>query len=48
MNYWIWLLFFIYVLEGNRQWNGWIFNLIGNLKGSIVMFILNFEKALEN
>ena len=48
MNNWIRLLFFIYVLEGNRQWNGWIFKLIGYLKGAIVMFKVNFEKALEN
>ena len=38
------IVFFIYVLEGNLQWNSWIFKMIGYLKGSIV----NFEKALEN
>ena len=40
--------FFIYVLEGNLQWNSWIFKTIDYLKGSIVKFKLNFEKALEN
>ena len=39
--------FFIYVLEGNLQWNSWIFKMIDYLKGSIVKFKLNFEKALE-
>ena len=41
-------MFFIYVLEGNPQWNSWIFKMIDYLKGSIVKFQLNFEKALEN
>ena len=50
MNNWIWyLFFFIYVLEhGNLQWNSWIFKMIDYLKGSILKFKLNFEKALEN
>ena len=39
---------FIYVLEGNLPWNSWIFKMIDDLKSSIVMFRLNFEKALEN
>ena len=42
------IVFFIYVLEGNRQWNSWIFKMIDYLKGSIVKFKLNFRKALEN
>ena len=41
-------MFFIYVLEGNLQWNSWIYKMIDYLKGSIVKFKLNFEKALEN
>ena len=40
--------FFIYVLERNLQWNSWFFKMIDYLKGSIVKFKLNFEKALEN
>ena len=40
--------FFSYVLEGYLQWNSWICKMIGHLKGSIVEFKLNFEKALEN
>ena len=40
--------FFIYVLEGNLQWNSWICMMIDYLKGSIVKLKLNFEKALEN
>ena len=48
MNNWVWKLSFIYVLEGNLQWNSWIFKMTGYLKGSIVKFKLNFEKALEN
>ena len=48
MNNWIWLLFFIYLLGGYLQWNSWIFKMIDYLKGSIVKFKLNFEKALEN
>ena len=48
MNSWIWWLFFIYVLEGNLQWNSWIWKVIDYLKGSIVKFKLSFEKALEN
>ena len=39
---------FIYVLEGNLPGNSWIFKMIDDLKGSIVIFRLNFEKALEN
>ena len=38
----------IYVLEGDLQWNSWIFKMIDYLEGSIVKFKLNFEKALEN
>ena len=41
-------VFFIYVLEGNLQWNSWFFKMIDYFKGSIVKFKLNFEKALEN
>ena len=48
MNIWIWLLVSIYVLEGNLQWNCWICKLVDYLKGSIVKFEHNFEKALEN
>ena len=46
MNNWIWWFFLIYVQEGNR--NSWIFKMIDYLKGSIVKFKLNFEKASEN
>ena len=42
------IVFFIYVLEGNLQWNSWICNMIDYLKGSIVKFKLNFENALES
>ena len=42
------IIFFIYVLEGNLEWNSWIFKMIDHLKGSNVKFKLNFEKALEN
>ena len=35
MNSWIYL-FFIYVLEGNIQWNSRIFKVIDYLKSSIV------------
>ena len=38
----------IYVLEGNLQLNCWICKMIDYLKGSIVKFKHNFEKALEN
>ena len=48
MNNWIWWLLFIYVLEGNLQWNSLIFKMIDYLKGSIVKFKLNFEKVLQN
>ena len=41
-------VFLIYVLEGNLQWNSWICKIIDYLKGSIVQFKLNFEKASEN
>ena len=41
------VLFFIYVLEGNLQWNSWSFKMIDYLKGSIVKFKLNLEKTLE-
>ena len=47
MNSWIWWVF-IYVLEGNIQLNCWICKMVDYLKGSIVKFKLNFEKALEN
>ena len=40
--------FFIFVLESNLQLNCWICKMIDYLKGSIVKFKLNFEKALEN
>ena len=36
------MIFLIYVLEGNLQWNSWIFEMIDHLKGSIVKFELNF------
>ena len=42
------IVFFIYVLEGNLQWDSWIFKMINYLKGSIVNFNLNIEKTLEN
>ena len=42
------MVIFIYVLEGNLQWNSWICKMNDYLKGSIVKFKLNFEKALEN
>ena len=42
------IIFFMYVLEGNLQWNSWICKMIDYLKGSIVKFKFNFEKALEN
>ena len=35
-------MFFIYVREGNRDWNTWCCQVIGYLKGSIVKFELNF------
>ena len=47
MNSWIWLLFSIYVLEGNLQWNSWICKMIDYLRGSIVKFKLNFEKSFR-
>ena len=40
------VIFLIYVLEGNLQWTSWICKMIDYLKGSIVKFKLNFEKAL--
>ena len=48
LNNWIRQFLFIYVLEGNLQWNVTIFKMIDYLKGSIVKFELNFENALEN
>ena len=48
LNNWIRQFLFIYVLEGNLQWNVSIFKMIDYLKGSIVKFELNFENALEN
>ena len=47
MNSWIWY-FFICVLEGKLQWNCWICKMFDYLKGSIVKFELNFERASEN
>ena len=41
-------MFFIYDLDGNLQWKSWICKMIDDLKGSIIKFKLNFEKALEN
>ena len=38
---------YMYILEGNHQWNSWICNMIEYLKGSIVKFKLNFGNALE-
>ena len=42
------IVFLIYVLEGNLEWNSWICKMIVYLKCSIVKIKLNFEKALEN
>ena len=42
------IVFFNYVLEGNLQWNIWIFKMIDYLKGSIVKFKLIFENTLED
>ena len=42
------IVFFIYVIESNRQWNSWILKMTDYLKGSIVKLKLNFENALEN
>ena len=42
------IVFFIYVLDGNLQWNSLTFKMIHYLKDSIVKFKLNFEKASEN
>ena len=42
------IVFLINVLEGNLQWNSWIFKMIEHLKGSIVKVKFNFEKTLEN
>ena len=42
------IIVFIYVLEGNLRWNSCICKMTDYLKGSIVKFKLNFEKALEN
>ena len=42
------MIFFIFVLEGNLQWNSWICNVIDYLKGPTVKFKLNFENALES
>ena len=38
---------FIYVLKCNLEWNSWILRWFQTLKGSIVKFKLNFEKASE-
>ena len=40
--------FLICVVEGNIQWNCLICKMIDYLKGFIVKFKFNFEKALEN
>ena len=42
------VIVFMYVLEDNCQWNSWICKIIDYLKGTIVKFKLNFEKASEN
>ena len=42
------IIVFIYDLEGNFDWNSWICKMIDYLRGSIVKFKLNFEKASEN
>ena len=36
-------LFLIYVLEGNIQWNIWIYKMIDYLKGSIVHYKLTLK-----
>ena len=41
------IVLFFHVLEGNLQLNDWICKMIDYLKGSIVKFKFNFEKALE-
>ena len=41
------VIVFIYVLKANLQWNSWICKVIDYLKGSIVKFKLNFEKAFR-
>ena len=41
------VVFSIYVLEGNLQWNSWIFKMIDYLKNSIVKLKLNFEKGFR-
>ena len=38
------VIVFNYVLEGNLQWNSWIFKMIDNLKGSIVMYNSTLKK----
>ena len=38
----------ICVIQDDLQWNSCIYKMIDYLKGSIVKFKLNFEKALEN
>ena len=38
------IVFSIYVLDGNLQWNSWIFKMIDYLKGSIVKFNSTLKK----
>ena len=42
------IVVFIYVLEGNLQWNCRMCIMIGYLKGPIVKFTPNFENVLGN
>ena len=42
------MIFFIYVLEGDSQWNSWCCQMIDYLEDSIVKFKLNFQNGLEN
>ena len=39
---------FIYVLQGNLQWNSWFCKMIDYLRGSVVKFDLNSKNAFEN
>ena len=39
------VLFFTYVLDGNIQWNRWCCQMIDYLKGSFVIFELNFKNT---
>ena len=38
------IVFFNYVLEGNLQWNSWIFKMIDHLKGSILSLNSTLKK----